>query len=294
MYYLFTHILLPATIVLIMFGMGLSLTKISFKILFIRPWVVLSGLLFQMLLLPLIAFIIAVFAPISYELKIGLMLISVCPGGTVSSLVTYWLKGNVALSISLTALNSLLILITLPLIVNFSISFFGGHLDAPMNLPVMDSVLNVLLLIILPTIIGIIIKEYKPQWALMIEKPLEKTMTFILLLVYVVIVFLEQKQGGNDWSTYLKVFIITLILNFVSMAISYFSSIKLGFKNKNSYTIAIEVGLQNTALAIFVATTLLKSPNIAIVPVVYGSFSFFSTFLFAYWASKRKNLNKAI
>lgn len=278
---IFASILLPVVIVGIMFGMGLSLSNKDFLYLLKAPKIVMAGVIAQMTSLPIIAFIISFLFPMPTYIKIGLVLIACCPGGTMSNLVTYWLKGNIALCIALTAITSFLILITLPLIMNLALILFAGYGES-IRLPFWKTVINVFLTTLLPSIAGYVVNSYWPILAKKIEKPLEAVMTIALFIIYLIIILNNGDQPTSSVSGYKMIFLITFLLNLISMAIGFAFSRFLGVDNRDSYTISIQVGLQNSALAIFIATSLMHMPESAIVAVVYGSFTFFTTWLFAY------------
>lgn len=183
MHSVFSEIFLPITLAIITLGMGLSLTDRDFRNIFLHPRAVATGLISQMLLLPLIAFFIAQISNIDPLYKVGLMIIAACPGGATSNLVTYLLKGNVALSISMTAINSVITLITIPLVVTLSLEFFI-HQDASIRLNVGETMVNVFLITLLPAFAGTRIRKWKPLFADSLEKPL-KIILPILLALYI-------------------------------------------------------------------------------------------------------------
>lgn len=278
---IFSSVILPIVIIGIMFGMGLSVSVNDIRYLQKSPKIVVAGVIAQMASLPIVAFVISFLFPIPVYLKIGLVLIACCPGGTMSNLVTYWLKGNIALCIALTAITSFLILITLPLIMNLALLVFAGHGES-IRLPFGKTVVNVFLTTLLPSIAGFVVNCYWPGMAKKIEKPLEIFMTGALFLIYLVIVINNGNRPESTVSGYEMIILITFLLNVISMAIGFAFSRYLGVDNRDSYTISIQVGLQNSALAIFIASSLMHMPESAVVAVVYGSFTFFTTWLFAY------------
>jgi BASS family bile acid:Na+ symporter len=282
---LFSEYFLPVTLAIITLGMGLSLTDRDFRNIFMQPKAVIIGLCCQMLLLPFIAWLIARSIHIDPLFKVGLMIIAACPGGATSNLITYLLRGNVALSISMTALNSLLTLITIPLVVQFSLEAFI-HEDAAIHLQVGETILKVFLITILPAFAGTRIRKNYPEFATRLERPLRLILPLLLLVIYAGVIFIDQGASGATRSDFIRIFPYTLLLNILAMVAGFLVARLLRLRVINQFTISIEVGLQNSALAIFVAATLLKSNNMALVPVVYGSFSFFSTFLFG-WSVKK-------
>jgi BASS family bile acid:Na+ symporter len=281
----FSEYFLPVTLAVITMGMGLSLTDRDFRNIFVHPKAVIIGLCCQMLLLPLIAFLIASFIHMEPVFKVGLMIIAACPGGATSNLITYLLRGNVALSISMTALNSLITLITIPLIVQLSLDAFI-HEEAAIRLSVGETILKVFLITIVPAFLGTRIRKNYPDFARRLERPLRLLLPLLLLLVYAGVIFIDQGAGSATRSDFISIFPDTLLLNVVAMTAGFLVARVFRLRVINQFTISIEVGLQNSALAIFVAATLLKSNDMALVPVVYGSFSFFSTLLFG-WSVKK-------
>lgn len=282
---LFSDYFLPVTLAIITMGMGLSLTDRDFKNIFVQPKAVIIGLCCQMILLPVIAFMIARFIPMDPVYKVGLMIIAACPGGATSNLITYLLRGNVALSISMTAMNSLMTLITIPLIVHFSLEAFI-HENTAIRLNVGETIVKVFLITIVPALLGTRIRKRYPDKAIRLERPLRVLLPLLLLVVYAGVIFIDQGTGSASRSDFLKIFPDTLLLNVLAMVSGFLVARILRLRVINQFTISIEVGLQNSALAIFVAATLLKSNDMALVPVVYGSFSFFSTLLFG-WSVKK-------
>jgi BASS family bile acid:Na+ symporter len=285
MHSLFSGLLLPIALGIITLGMGLSLTERDFRNIFLYPKAVITGLSCQMLLLPLLAFVIASVSHIDPLFKVGLMVIAASPGGATSNLVTYLLRGNVALSISLTAINSLITLLTIPLIVTLSLGFFI-HQDAEIHLSVGETMLNVFLITIVPAFLGTRIRKWKPELADGLEQPLKIILPLLLALIYAGVIFIDQGQEKATMRDFLEILPYTLALNVLAMVAGLLIARLLGLRLRDRYTISVEVGLQNSALAIFVSATLLRSHAIALVPVVYGSFSFFSTLLFGWLVKK--------
>ncbi|MBE9518188.1 MAG: bile acid:sodium symporter family protein [Bacteroidetes bacterium] len=282
---LFSEYFLPVTLATITLGMGLSLTDKDFRNIFLQPKAVIIGLCCQMVLLPLIAWLIVRSINIDPLFKVGLMIIAACPGGATSNLITYLLRGNVALSISMTAMNSIITLVTIPLVVHFSLEAFV-HEDAAIRLKVGETIIKVFLITILPAFVGTRIRKNYPDFSIMLERPLRVVLPLLLLLVYAGVIFIDQGTSEGTRSDFIRIFPYTLLLNILAMVSGFLVARVLRLRVINQFTISIEVGLQNSALAIFVAATLLNNNDMALVPVVYGSFSFFSTLLFG-WSVKK-------
>jgi len=285
MHSLFSGYFLPVTLAIITMGMGLSLTEKDFRNIFLQPKAVIIGLCCQMILLPVIAWLIVRSINIDPVFNVGLMIIAACPGGATSNLITYLLRGNVALSISMTALNSVLTLITIPLVVHFSLEAFINE-DAAFRLNVGMTILKVFLITIVPAFAGTRIRKNYPDFSIKLERPLRVVLPLLLMVVYAGVIFIDQGTGAGTRADFAKIFPHALLLNILAMVSGFLVARIFRLRVKNQFTISIEVGLQNSALAIFVAASLLKSNEMALVPVVYGSFSFFSTLLFG-WSVKK-------
>lgn len=282
---LFTQYFLPVTLAIITLGMGLSLTERDFKNIFVHPRAVVTGLCCQMILLPVIAWLIARSIDIDPIFKVGLMIIAACPGGATSNLVTYLLRGNVALSISMTALNSIITLITIPLVTYLSLQIFM-HEHTAIRLNIGETILKVFLITLVPAFVGTRIRKIYPTFAVNLERPLRVILPLLLLVVYAGVIFIDQGTSAGTRKDFIEIFPHTLMLNIIAMVSGFLVARLMRLRVVNQFTVSIEVGLQNSALAIFVAATLLNSNEMALVPVVYGSFSFFSTLLFG-WSVKK-------
>lgn len=276
---LFSHYLMPVAIAYIMFGIGINLHFNDFKKTFKRPKALITGLFAQMLILPVVAFVLNLFFDIDPLYKVGLVLIAACPGGTTSNLVTLFMKGRLALCVTLTAFNSFLILFTIPVIVSLAIRMYEGT-EQDISLPVWSTVGNMSLTVLLPTFLGMIFREYFPGAAYKSERVINVSMVIFLLFVFVGI-FAFEDSGSAGLSEYAFLLIPTFLLNLVSMFAGYLLSLLVKIRNRGRFTIAIQVGLQNSALAIYVASKLIGQPEIAVVSIIYSSFTLFTT---AFWA----------
>ena len=281
----FSDFFLPVTLAIITLGMGLSLTDKDFRNIFVHPRAVITGLASQMILLPVIAFVIASLIGLDPVFKVGLMVIAACPGGATSNLITYLLKGNLALSISLTAINSLIALLTIPLIVSLSLEYFI-HREAEIHLDVVDTIIKLILITIVPAYAGTRVRKMMPRFADSLERPLRIILPVLLFLIYAGVIFIDQGTSSATVRDFIQIFPYALLLNMASMSTGLLVGRALRLKSINQFTVTIEVGLQNSALAIFVASTQLDNPSMALVPVVYGSFTFFSTLFFGWLVKK--------
>jgi BASS family bile acid:Na+ symporter len=185
----------------------------------------------------------------------------------------------------MTALNSLITLITIPLIVSLALEAFI-HQDAAIHLKVGETILKVFLITLVPAFAGTRIRKWRPRLADKLERPLRIILPLLLLVIYAGVIFLNGGSESASRTDFITIFPFALLLNMASMTAGLLIGRLLRLKVINQFTITIEVGLQNSALAIFVAATLLDNQAMALVPVVYGSFTFFSTLGFGWLVKK--------
>lgn len=278
------NILLNVVLGMIMFGLGLSLTKEDFKHLFDQPRALSIGLASQMLLLPLLAWIIAKQSALSAEMQVGIMILSVCPGGITSNLVSYYVKGNVALAISLTVCNALLSLFSIPIMVNIFLQHFMNS-GRMIELPFWGTLFDIFIVTVMPAILGMLARYQFGKHAIKMEKSLNVVLPILLLMVFAFKFLAGSDKGGTAMTSQdLRVLSVWMIaLNIGSMITGYVAGVlgKLSFKNR--ITIAVEVGLHNTALALLIAGDKLEIPIMEKPALVYALYSFAITFLVA-WA----------
>lgn len=273
--------LLPIAIGIIMFGIGMGLKAKDFKRVFVAPKAVLFGLFGQLVLMPLIGFGIAFAFQLDPVYQLGIVLIAACPGGTSSNIVTYMLKGRVALSVSITAFNSFLIVLTIPFILDLAFSFFWTS-TKEVQLSMYDTFTEVLFTVLLPVISGVIVQHYLPHFVEKIRKPLRYILPGILFTVFLLVLIDEQGNGTKSVAEYGELLLPALFLNVFVMFVGFYLSGWTGINHEGKYTIAIEMGLQNSALAIFLANNVIQIDGLSLIAVLYGSFSFFSTLIIAY------------
>lgn len=272
-----TNWLVPVAIAVIMYGIGLTLRFTNFRRVFIYPKSMLLGLGSQVILLPIIAFLLAWVLPIDPLYKVGFVLIASAPGGTASNLVTAMLKGRVALSVSMTSFNSFIILVSIPFYVSTALYFFMGESNE-ISLSVDQTVVEILETVVIPVILGVLTNEYGPErvtrW---MKKPLRVLLPALLLGVFAYALFFDEMEQSAAFLGNIELLIPLVFFNFLTMYVGYKVAQIARLKVRDRYTIAVEMGLQNAALAIFIATQVLESADIALVAILYSSFTFFST-----------------
>jgi BASS family bile acid:Na+ symporter len=269
---------IPFGIGVIMLGIGLELTLKDFMRVFTAPKAILVGLASQMILLPTIAFGLAIASGLSPHYQLGMVLIAACPGGTASNLVTHLLKGRVALSVSLTAFNSFLTLLTIPLIVSGASEYFLST-QTQIDIGFFGVFQQVLFTVVLPVFCGMLLRHRFQDRLERIRKNLKYYLTFFLLLIFAISAW--QSFGSarqfNGQNTFIALTGFLLLLNLSTIGIGYLWARITGIKHRGSYTIGIEMGLQNSALALAIAQQSLDHPMVVRTALIYASFSFFVT-----------------
>lgn len=285
-------ILINAVLAIILLGVGLSQTVNDFKNIFVRPKAMLTGVLTQLMIIPLLAFGISSLFNISPEQKVGIVLVSTCASGASSNLITHIVRGNVALSISMTSLNSFITLVSLPFIVNIALNIFL-HADRTIDLPYLETILQIFAVTILPATLGVIIRRINVKFADSMEKPLKIILPVLLFCVFSIKLLASEDKGGSGITGHELTSLMPpmLMLNILAMLTGLLVAKILKLNFKNQFTIAIEVGLHNTALALVVAGTIIRSAEMEKPALVYAMFTIFSALLFIY-ALKGKNILK--
>lgn len=275
--------LLNLVLAMIMFGLGLSLSPADFRHLFNQPKALAIGLFSQMVMLPLIAWIVAEFAPLSPELKVGIMILSVCPGGITSNLVSYFVKGNVALSISLTVSNAILSLFTIPILVNLFLENFLAE-GQTIALPFWKTMFDIFVITVVPASLGVFVHFRMKELALKAEKYLNYILPALLIVVFTFKFMAGSEAGGTDmtWHDILKLSPWVIVLNVSSMLVGFVAGLLFTLDFRNRITIAVEVGLHNTALALLIAGDKLSNHQMEKPALVYAMFSFVITFAIAW------------
>lgn len=258
--------LLPLALALIMFALGLGLTIGDFARVFRQPRAILTGLLSQMVLLPLIAFAIALSFGLSGEMAVGLMLIAACPGGASAGLVTRLAGGETALSISLTAITSVAAVASVPLIVDLALRHFTGT-GTTVSLPVFEVVRGVFIITTVPVALGMLVRHLQPAFTARIE-PLAGRVATLLFILIVIATFVSQRQALFDHLAAIGP--AAMLLCVTTMATGFALGRLARVARGGRIAIAVESGLQNAALAIFLAMSILKTPAMAVPGVIYA------------------------
>ncbi len=261
-----TDIILPLILAFMMAGMGLSLTIDDFKRVLIYPKAVAVGIAGQLILLPLIGFAAASVFPLSPEMAVGIMLLAACPGGVVSNVLSHLARGNTALSVTLTAISSTATLITIPLLVNFALSRFLGA-DDSVELPIGRSMMTLFLITLVPVALGMLVRARAPGFADRQER-LVRILSGVFMALLVVGLMIAERDILAD--AFREAGPSSLALNVAAMLTGYLSARLFRLDEAQRTSITIEIGVQNSGLAIVIATTLLSMPAVAIPPAIYS------------------------
>ena len=265
------QILLPISLAIIMFGMGLSLVSGDFTRLFTYPKAVLVGLCNQLLFLPLIGFVIVVLFGLNPSMAIGVMIISICPGGPTSNLITQVSRGNIGLSVTLTALSSLITVFTIPILLSKFIAYFSGDTDVVIQIPILETMLQILVITVIPVSIGMMIRKRREAFALRMEKPMRTASTVLFVIIFLIIIIANK---DNLIQAMKDVGLPTLLLNLSTMGLGYLSAKLFGITGKSQISITIESGIQNGTLAFVIATTMLNNLEMGLPTGAYSIWMF--------------------
>ena len=273
-----TDIFLPLALAFIMFALGLSLTANDFFRVVKQPKDFFVGAFSQIIVLPLVGLILVLIFPLSPELALGVMLIAAAPGGATSNIITSFAKGDVALSISLTAIISLLCIFTIPIIILISLNFLStSTIDIDFNL--FHIARNMFLIVTVPVIIGMFFRKLFDKSALSFE-PIAKKISAILFVLVLLGAIISQKD--NILSYFAQAGLVTLVLNIIMMIIAFYLAKFFASAKEQKTAITIECGLQNGTLAIVVATSVFDGGIYLIPAATYSITMFFTALIFVY------------
>jgi len=277
-----TDIFLPLALAFIMLALGLGLTGGDFVRVLKQPKDFFIGAISQIILLPIIAFILIKIWSISPELAIGVMIIAAAPGGVTSNILTSFAKGDVALSISLTAIISLLSVVTIPFIVLTSLNLLNAE-NLFSDISLTSMALNMFLIVTVPVIIGMLFRRFATNIAIKFEV-VAKKISIVLFVIVLLGAILAEKE--NVASYFAQAGLITLVLNIVMMIVAFYLAQLLDTGIAQKKCIAIECGLQNGTLAIFVATSLFGGGVYVIPAATYSLIMFATSLIFVFFVRK--------
>ncbi len=277
-----TDIFLPLALAFIMFSLGLGLTGTDFTRVAKQPKDFIVGIICQIILLPVVAIILVKFWSISPELAVGVMIIASAPGGVTSNILTSFARGDVALSISLTAIISLLSVVTVPFILITSLGLLGLE-NISKDISLMRMAISMFLIVAVPTLIGMLFRKFVSNTAIKFES-IAKRISIILFVIVLLGAILAEKN--NIVSYFADAGLITLALNVIMMVLAFYVAQLLGTSNSQKKCISIECGLQNGTLAIFVGTTLFGGGAYIVPAATYSLIMFVTSLIFVFFIRK--------
>ena len=266
-----TQIFLPISLAIIMFGMGLTLVVADFGRLFTYPKAVIVGLCNQLIFLPLIGFSIILLFDLSSSMAIGIMILALCPGGPTSNLITQVSRGNIGLSVTLTALASLITVFTIPIILSKAITYFTGETGVVIELPIVQTMLQILIITVIPVSIGMVIRKKNEGFALRMERPMRTASTVLFVIIFLLVMIANKDLIVEAMK---EVGLATLLLNLSTMALGYITARAFRIKGKSQISITIESGIQNGTLAFVIATTILNNVQMGLPTGAYSIWMF--------------------
>ncbi|MHC2999729.1 bile acid:sodium symporter family protein [Microbacterium sp. HJ5] len=277
-----TTIGLPVALGIIMFGLGLSLTLRDFARVLKQPKAVIVALLCQLVLLPAICFGLVLAFQLPPVLAVGMMMLAASPGGTTANLYSHLFRGDVALNISLTAVNSVISVVTLPLITNFAIIYFDPF-DSQLGMQ-WSKVLEVFAIVLVPVAIGMVVRRFWPAFAKAMDKPVRIASVIILVVVIAGAV-------ASNWELLVENFarlaLITIVFCLISLTVGYLVPRLLKVGKRQAIAASFEIGIHNATLAIVIAQTVLGSVELSLPAAVYGVLMFFIAFGFGFLIRER-------
>lgn len=282
-------LLLGLALAIIMLGMGLSLVPDDFKRIVKKPWAVLIGFFLQIVCLPIIAFGIAYYLALPSFIALGLIILSACPGGPTSNLITHLANGDTALSVTLTAVSSIATIFTIPFVINVGSSFFLSQ-DQNIILDVPETIKKIMIVSIIPIILGMSIRKFLPAFAEKMGKPTRIASSVILIVMIVGIIV---KERANVIEYFSQAGIATLLLNIFTMGLGFLVAKIAKLKTPQATSIAIETGIQNGTMAITIAIGIMGRVDLSIAAGVYSLIMFFTSGAVIFFFSKTNKKAKS-
>jgi len=274
-------VLLPAALAVIMMGLGLSLVVDDFKRVIVFPKAVGVGLACQVVVLPLACYGLVRVWGMDPVLAVGMMLLSASPGGPTANLYSHIARGDVALNVTLTAVNSLVSIFTLPLIVNLSMA---GLLASDQAIPLQfGKILEVCVMILIPVAVGMLVRHRAPGLASRLDRPV-KALSAAFLVLVIILSILKEKDRIAD--AFRQVGLAALAFNLLSLATGYYAARLFRLGDRQAIAIGMEIGIHNGTLAIFIALSVIGNGDMSLPPVIYSLIMFFTAAVFGYLANR--------
>jgi BASS family bile acid:Na+ symporter len=282
------NIVLPLVLAFIMFSLGIGLTLRDFRRVLTRPGAVVLGVLAQMLILPVVAFVLLLFFDLPPAFKVGVMILSFVPGGTTSNMITRLARGDVALSVTLTAVVSIAFVVTLPFLIPAAVGFYqGAELGA--SIPVFELFLKAFLITAVPVAIGVLLRQFLPNAMEAITRPVSMAATVLFVVLVLAIISTNLDLLMEQFPVLGSMLIL---LNVIMLALGWTIARIGGLNGRPATTIALEAGVQNAALGMAIGGILWASLGDGTVPdfsvyalpsATYGAMMYFVTAPFVLW-----------
>jgi BASS family bile acid:Na+ symporter len=281
-------VFLPLSLAIIMLGMGMSLIPADFTRIVKYPKAILIGLTNQLIFLPIIGFSLAIAFNLNPVMAVGLMILASCPGGPTSNLITQICKGNIALSVTLTAIASIVSILTIPFILSYALEYFNSNTDITIKLPIIDTIIQIMGITVIPISIGMFIRKHKTNFAKRMEKPMRTASTVIFIIVFIAVLAANTDKLVDGMK---EAGLVTLLLNIVTMGLGYLTARLFKLNLKNAISITIESGIQNGTLALVIATSILNNVEMGIPIGAYAIWMFITGGILMWQFGKRPDVN---
>lgn len=282
---LLSKVFFPLALSIIMLGMGMNLVPKDFTRILCHPKEIVIGLCNQLILLPIIGFTLAITFNLSPVMAIGLMILVTCPGGPTSNLITQICRGNIALSVTLTAITSIVSVLTIPFLLSLSLNNFGNSSNIKIELPILSTIFQITAITIIPICIGMLIRRFKSKFVVKMEHPMRMASSVIFIIVFIAAVLVNFNMIGQAMK---EVGLVTLLLNILTLSLGFITARAFKLNSKSVISISIESGIQNGTLAFTIATTILNNAEMSIPTVAYVIWMYITSSFLMWLLSKRQ------
>ena len=282
-----SKVFLPLSLAIIMLGMGMTLIPLDFTRILKNPKATLIGLTNQLIFLPIIGFSLAIVFNLSPIMAVGLMILTTCPGGPTSNLITQVCRGNIALSVTLTAIASILSVLTIPFVLSYAFEYFGTGTHVTIKLPIFDTILQIMVITIIPISMGMLIRRFRTKFAIRMEKPMRIASTVIFILVFLAVIAANFNIIGKAMK---EVGLVTLLLNIITMGLGYLTARLFKLNFKSAISITVESGIQNGTLAFVIATSILNNVEMGIPTAAYAIWMFMTGGILMWHLGKKSEI----
>tara|TARA_R110000850_G_scaffold254614_1_gene380145 strand:- start:28659 stop:29525 length:867 start_codon:yes stop_codon:yes gene_type:complete len=280
---LLTQFFLPLALFIIMLGMGLTLKPKDFRNVILFPKAVGVGLFLKLLFIPALTFGLLYLIPLQPELAVGFVLLAACPGGATTNLITHLAKGDVALSITLTAIASVITVFTIPILVDFGMLQFMGESQV-IELPFFKTIGQILVITIVPVCVGMVIHSKYPKLSHKAERPVKiLSAVFLVLIIAAVLI----KERANLVEFFIKAGPLSLLLNLLGMLSGYYITKAITKNKARAIAVGVEVGIVNGTLGIAIAAGILQNSVMTIPSAIYSIIMFPAVLLMIYIGTRK-------